>query len=289
MNYGLHWEREQQEIDGTEWEFGAISTPCLYAVPLDKRQQYLPTGELQNIGEEKFSCVTRAYLNDLETKFNYAAKNWIIQLENRTFLDQYRNDKGDIEFSDAFIAILSGTTRQGNSLKAPADAIRKCGLIPKKLLPQLDTFDADYDPLRISQTLRDLGGEFLRRFKINYEQVYYANIEEALKQDIPSFGLYAWPSPLNGEYPKTDGSYNHCVMAFAPATYIFDNYIDPVDGDFIKKLAADYNMTPYGYRIYVSQETNEADRGIPLTVFEILLKYGLLAFFAAFFAKYNRV
>jgi len=32
--------REEKEQDGTEWEFGSKSIPCIALIPEDKREQY---------------------------------------------------------------------------------------------------------------------------------------------------------------------------------------------------------------------------------------------------------
>lgn len=253
--YGLDLVREAEEQRGDEWIFGAASPACLFAVPRGERHKYLPEGELQNIGEEKSGCVTRFYHNKLETKLTYADQKGILLPELR----KWGRDNGYVVnnkwvLSDAFNEILSGTTRTGNSFKAPADSIRKDGIVPKSKLPQLDSFDAHYDPQRITPELRTLGKEFLRRFSLNYEQVYLSDLEDALEKDLVGIGIYAYPQEINGEYPRTEGVFNHAVMAFdRPLTFIFDNYIDS-DGDFIKKLAKDYVLFPYGYRLYVSAQ-----------------------------------
>ena len=84
---------------------------------------------------------------------------------------------------------------------------------------------------------------------------------------------------------------NHEVVLYKRPMYtIFDNYIDTVDGDFVKKLAANYNLYEYGYRAYITAETTPEDREIQLTVFETLMKYGLLGVFASWWESFrNRV
>ena len=258
---GLDLEREAAEQLGNEWQFGAASPLCVFSVPIDKRPEYLPRGEAQNIGEEKQGCVTRAYLNILETKFTYALRNNIIKPENAKWLRDhgytvFNNGSEYVEFSDAFIEILSGTTRQGNSLKAPAQAIHSYGLLPKNLLPQLDTFDDHHNPDRITGGMKILGLDFLKRFKINYEQVDNSYFEQLLKMDMENIAVHAWPAIEDGEYPAILAQFNHAVMAFAlPKTYIFDNYKDAeFDGIWIKKLKENYKMLNYGYRIYIAEE-----------------------------------
>ena len=256
-NHGLDLAREETELRGDEHVFGASSTVCLFSVPEKDREFYLPIGELQNIGEEKSGCVSRAYVNILETKFNYALAKGLIKPENKKWLeDNGYLENGKITFSDAFIEILSNTTKAGNSMKAPVDTIYRNGLVPKKMLPQLESFEGHYNPARITHEHKVLGQEFLKRFKLNYEQVFTADMASLLKHDSAAAAVYAWPFPENGEYPrKPEFPFNHCVMAYAlPKTYIFDNYIDSSDGDFIKKLKEDYDFYDYAYRVYVSAQ-----------------------------------
>lgn len=287
-NTGLDLAREQAEQDGSEWTFGATSPDCLFTVPEVQRSFFLPVGELQNIGEEKSGCVSRAYINILETKFTYAYRNGLILEENKAWLEKNSYVQGDkVVFADANIEILSGTTRQGNSLKAPVDAIRKHGLVPKPLLPQLEKWDDHYNPDRITDRIKTLGLEFLKRFKINYEQVSLGTLESLLAKDCVALAGYAWPTPKNGVYPAQPGlPLNHCFVGFAnPLTHIFDNYLD-TDGDFIKRLAPDYVLWNYGYRVYVSAQNTPEHDEIQATVFQVLMKHGLLSFFAEFVRRF---
>lgn len=253
-NYGIDLKREEEELTHDEWVFGATSPDCIYAVPLNDREKFLPKGELQNIGDEKMDCVSRGYHNILETKFTYAIHTDKMKPENVQWLkdNDYIND-GRVEFSDVYTAILSGTTKEGNSMKAPAESARKNGLIPKSKLPQLKNWDDNYDPKRITAELKDLGQEFLKRWAINYEQVYLNDLEALLKRDCANLAGYAWPKPKNGVYPRTKGAFNHAFMAFLPLTYIFDNYLEGKD-DWIKFLASDYAFYEYGYRPFVREE-----------------------------------
>ena len=256
-NYGINWEKEKSEQSEEDWKFGASSQPCIAEIPEYLRQDYLPKGECQNIGEEKMDCASRYGLNILESKFNWLLREGKISKENFKWLqDNQYIQNNSIEFSDAFVAINSGTTRGGNSLKAPLEAIRKQGLVPKHLLPQLQTFDEHHNPQRITKKLKDLGKEFTERFIINYEKVYEPEMGGLLTKDFLGVAGFAWTSPINGEYPKSSNPPNHAFMIFkSPKYYAFDNYIDSVDGDFIKKLSSDYDFVDYGYRVFISSES----------------------------------
>lgn len=266
-NTGVNLKQEELELQGDEYIFfGGESPKCLYYVPLDTREAYLPEGELQKGKDDLMDCVSRGYINILETKFTYQMRNRRMKSESMVWLwdNGYaveRNGKIFVEFSDRFIAIKSGTTREGNSMKAPAQAIHKFGLIPKKMFPREKLTWEDYhNPKNITKKMDDLGLEFLKRFAINYDQVFSIDLTDALAIDMVNLAGYAWPDPKDGEYPKTDGPFSHAFMAFGlPKTYIFDNYLD-TDKDWIKKLAHDYEFYRYGYRIYVSAEYTSQDR-----------------------------
>ena len=255
-NYGLNIYKEIAEQSREDHVYGGLSQPCITNIEPEEREKYLPAGELQNIGEEKMDCASRSPINILETKFNWLLRNKKISPENEKWL----NDNGYIEnnsclFSDAFVAIKSGTTREGNSLKATLHAIYSQGLVPKKLLPQLDSFEEHHNPERITESIKQLGLDFLERFPMEYEKVYTIHSEELLKEDMLDVAGFAWSQPENGIYPRIDNSPNHAFMVFGfPKYKIFDNYVDSFDGDFIKQLAPDYNLLDYGYRIKIIKE-----------------------------------
>jgi hypothetical protein len=286
-NTGLDLDREIAELRGDEWVFGAHSEACLFAVPQDKRELYLPYGELQNIGEEKSGCVSRAYINALEMKFTYAYEKNLVSKSNREWLEQNGYvENGRVVFADANIEILSGTTRKGVSLKAPVDAIRKHGLVPKKMLSQLEKWDDHYNPARLTPAVTNLGLEFARRFSLNYEMVYTRDMKLMLEDDCAGIAVYAWANPINGEYQRVDFPFNHCVLAYAlPTTYIFDNYLDQgKQGDFIKKLASNYTIFDHGYRVYVSaQAKDEVVEKEKETKDEQVSKQQILSLFAWFY------
>ena len=294
-NHGLNWDKERTEQRGDEWHFGAVSLPNLYSIPKEMRFQYLPSGELQMGKEDTMDCATRGPVNDLEPQFTYAFQKGIMLPENKKFLEDngYIVD-GRVTFSDAFIAILSGTTRQGNSMIAPLRAIREYGLIPKKLLPLESwmTFDDYHNPKRITEEMKDLGLEFAKRFTINFEQVFEVHYNELLKEDMLVVAGFAWPTPIDGVYPKTDGSPNHVWMnidGLKPVTVAFDNYPDSFDGDYLKNLAPDYDYLDYGYRVFVSKETSEEELAKQRTIgqtLEALLKAGLALIFPTWLADF---
>lgn len=278
MNRGLNLQLEQEHQDGTEWQFGALSEPGIVSIPLSEREEFLPIGETQRGVEDFQDCATRAPTNKLEALFTYHYHNKM-QPENRKWLEDngYVQD-GRITFSDRFTAVLSGTTRNGNSMKAPLQSIHENGMLPKKLLPAANwmTWDDYHNPTAITQELKDLGKAFIARFKLNYEQVYRIHFSDVLKDDMLCVGLHAWPFPdVNDVYEREDGPFNHeCLIYSLPEWQAYDNY--PEDqklGDYTKNLAPDYTFYDYGYRIYVSQEVvNPTQQSILITLYTRLIE-----------------
>ncbi|MGF6428228.1 hypothetical protein [Bradyrhizobium elkanii] len=251
-------EREQREQDGTEWMYGGSSAVDLAAVPLLERDSYQPQGEVQ-VGAEDFEdCASRSPINILATKFTYRyAKGLFLDANKKWLEDNGYVQNGKVDFSDRFISIRSGTTRQGNSLKAPLEAIRK-GLIPKPMLPAGAnlTFDEYQNPAVITKQMEDLATEFARRFKINYEQVFAADFLTYLVQDELNVVLFAWPAPVNGIYPRVENPFDHAIKLIKPDFFAFDNYLD-FSGGFVKQLARDYKFMEYGYRVILTAETDD--------------------------------
>lgn len=292
MNKGIDLEREKREQDGTEYRFGALSQPSYITVPLEEREQFFPVGELQFGKEDFMDCVTRSYLDKLETDFNYAWENNLFNKENMKWLAMKGYVlNGKITFSDRFIAVKSNTTRTGNSLKAPAHTVHNYGLIPKLVLPSSSdmTFDDYHNPESINNDMITLGREFRERFNINYEQVKEIHALDLMKEESLITALSAWPVPVDGVYPRTENNINHSVLKYKPNTFIFDHYLD--DGkkdDYIKQLAPDFIYYDYDYRIFISKETTEEERNIELTVLQTLFKKGLLAFFSRFMELFQQ-
>lgn len=260
-NFDLSKElREQSEKD---WQFGALSQPGLVSIPSAERENYLPKGETQfNQVTDFQDCASRSPVNHLEALFTYHYLHGM-KPENKQWMEQrgYYKD-GKVTFSDRYIANLSGTTKQGNSLKAPVDTIRTKGLIPKSLLPKTETMTWEEYYAPVTQPLKDLGQEFLKRFTINYEQVNLNHFADVLKDDCIGTAGYAWPIPVNGVYPKASGAFNHAFLIYRlPQWQVYDNYAEynPESGvmegnDFTKTLAENYLFFDYGYRVYVSEE-----------------------------------
>lgn len=252
-NYGINWQKELADQKESDEIYGAGSVVGLVQIPLEDREKYLPIGELQNIGSEKMDCASRSPVNDIATQVTFLFENGM-SVENKKWLldNGYIGENGRPDFSDCYIAILSGTTPEGNSLIAPLQAIHEFGLIPKSMLPQISSFDEYYNPARITDAMKKLGKEFITRFPIRYQRVYEEDFSELSKKFLLGVAGYAWPSPVNGEYPRVDRQPNHAFVIYKPEYYAFDNYI--ANDSFMKKLASNFDFLGYGYRLYIVKE-----------------------------------
>ena len=288
-NRGVNWAKEEAEQSSEDYVFGAgQSVPSIALIPEADREKYLPVGEVQRGKDDFMDCATRSPMNSYETQFNFLYREGMMHPLNKKFLedegyvawytlsqlkklkvskatlDSFKKWDVDgripfIEFSDRFNAILSGTDKSGNSLKAPNQSIHADGLIPKRLLPASETmtFEDYHRKADITPDMLVLGARLLERFPLNYERVKDTDYANVVTTEMIGVAGYAWPKPdsKTGIYPKTDKGSNHAFMFFkTPRYHIFDNYFDKFDGDFIKRLADNYDLMGYGYRAYISGE-----------------------------------
>ena len=251
-NRGLDLEKQKRDEKPTDYILGAETPRCVVPISKDEFLKYLPKGELQFGREDFMDCATRSPNNNLEAKLNkfvatypfHAFTTWLIS-------KGYVNPQNKVELSDRFTAILSGTTRQGNSLVAPLHTIHKTGIIPKKLLPREEnmTWDEYHDKTKITQVMLELGQESLSWIDITYWKT-----DLKARDDIACTAGHAWPQPIEGVYLKTEEQFNHAFIT-EPQYVVFDNYEESPD-DFIKELAPDYNLLP-GYRLVIQLKKNE--------------------------------
>lgn len=278
MKSTFNAKKEEREVNGTEWVYGAIKKD-LAQVPYDKRLLFLPLCTWQyNSLMDAMGCASRSPVNILSSKFTYfyhhdmhpALKSWLKQ--KGYVVGEGENAK--VLFDETYIEILSGTTKNGNSLKAPLDAIRHHGLIPEMLpLEEGMTWEQYHDPNRITDEHRELGKEFKKRFVINYEIVPEDGFMEALQDDYIDVAGHGWNKPKNGVYERTNKSINHAFLLVDKAIHSYDDH-----EQCIKLLAKDYRFFKWGYSISVTAQNPFPEETLQL--FEVLKEHGLLAFFA---------
>lgn len=230
-NYGLMEDTRSPEDKAKDYQFGAETKITPEVLQEDGQwSNFLPTNEYQNLdGFDKMACVTYSAINCLEIihkrKFG-EEKNW----------------------SDRFNAKLSGTTRNGNSLYAVAESLRKVhGEVYQALWPNAGKSWEEYY-CDIPQEIQAEGLKSLTELNIQYEWViaplYPEVLKEALKYAPIQIGIYAYGVLVNGIYqkPVVGQGPNHAVtlIGYKEGEYwlIFDHY----QGNETRKLAWDYTI-----------------------------------------------
>lgn len=261
INFGVVMEtRETDYIAG-------LNSPIPYEVRLSTGdwRPYLCTRERQSPPETS-NCVGFSANHANDTTIN-AIINLAIATDkfSQATLDFFKKNgyldfTGSFNSSDRFTGINAKTTKGGNSQQAVLDSIRRVGLIPESMLPfGGDTWEEYMNPTLITQEMLDLGQEFLKHVKINYEWIFMlgdgrdpiAKLKYHLKHapvqvTIPICPSWWAQTPVIATCPlKTP---QHAVLVPAvdnDGVPIFDQY-DP----YMKKLALDYPIL-YGLKIVV--------------------------------------
>jgi len=269
-NYGIDLKKEAERIQDEDHIFGAQSPLCIAQIPEAERSLFLPAGEVQRSDkDDMMDCATRGPANIYETKFTFLYNNNLIDSDNKKFLEKYEyfefdeeNNLWRFKASDAYNAIKSGTTRNGNSLKDPLHSFHRDGIVPKHLLPLGSdmTWEEYHDPARNTPLIEAIGSEFAERFSLKYDRVYLEQFKTAIRTDLLDVAGYAWPEPIEGIYPRVDVPPNHAFVIWSGMWKAFDNYIDSVDNDFNKDLAIDYKFFNYGYRAIISKQWRPGSR-----------------------------
>lgn len=118
------------QTDPNNWTVGSESG-VIYTVVMNMGwSDYDPGFENQAAGGfDDMSCVTHSLLNVIRTQLNFlitqdAHIHQILQQKG------YINAQGKVDFDDQFIAIVSGTTPQGNDGSKVIAAVKNIGLVP---------------------------------------------------------------------------------------------------------------------------------------------------------------
>lgn len=233
--------------------------PCL---PTDEPQYKIKTGNGTWVGLETMACVSFSANNVIEMIVNHYTEKNLLPEETLDFLNDngYFDENGKLNLSDRFLAKMSGTTYQGNSLTKVADTIRHYGIVPEKVWPWSDnitTWNQYY--AAVPQSVIDLGKKSLEHFDFLYEWIT-SNFEEHLKQaplqitiatTCPGYDAGNATACLNGV--------NHAVTRTAGKYEIYDHYTP-----FQKHLAANYSV-PWTLK-YVINLKKKMNNEVVLTI-----------------------
>jgi len=274
-NYGVILEpiKEQDLLFGTN-----NRVEHNIKIGLEKWLSYFSEGELQ-LGTyyDTMSCVTFSALNVVEAILNYQIRNKMMSIENIKWLfdNGYLNEKGEVDLSDRFTAIMSGTTEQGNTGGQVWDSIRNIGVIPEKMFswdksrtaPMEQRFiDYFLDRKYITQEMIDLAKEFTNRFNVYYEHVMSPEYVKAQEYSPIHVFISTYCGSENGIEKACDKTPNHAVSfpevreEYNP---LFDHYINLPDEQgnerFIRKVSKDFKFYHYGYVCTITEKSNNQE------------------------------
>jgi len=265
-NHGLDLQKEANDQSDKDYVYRIGASKSCISQKVSNLSSYYPIGEVQKTSKgDMMDCASREPVNDHETKVTGLVTEKILHYSTiKWLLDNGYIINGRVVLSDAFIAILSGTTKRGNSIIAPWKAVENNGMIPKAMLPleKNMSWEEYHNPKRITQAMLDLGKEYKKRMPTNYDRAYEKDFDHILNNENNLLGIVvkAWSRPINGIYPRIEGDFNHVVMGtkgkYLP---IYDNYIDSFDGDFIKQLAPNYKVLGYAYRSIIGENVIDPD------------------------------
>jgi len=208
INYGLKIDEVKQE----DYKFG-YSLPYLELQPDGDWTQYLPKPEYQRLfGLETYACVTFTVLSCVEILIK----------------KQYGEE---VNFSDRFLAAISGTKNGGNSPKTVCQFLRKLGVVPEEMWPfdkNIDSWEKFYEPL--PDKLKELAKEFNENWDFKYELVPSNDKEiiRAIKCSPLGVSVAAWYPRGSMYYKPENTKENHFVALYkvldTEYKRIFDSY-----------------------------------------------------------------
>lgn len=232
---------------------------------VDNWLDYITIGEKQNwVYGDSLSCVSFATLSAIECRLNYYLKNNLIPDETVKWLkDNGYLDTGEFNFSDRYIAKLSGTTTSGNTANNVLNTIvgtkskTAFGLIPEsKWTFAMDDRNnkatwEDYMS-EIPQELIELGQEFAKRIKITYYRIQREDFAYYIKQS-PIMTFVRPCRPDKGIYYQCDRPVNHaiCIVDSEDYDVVLDSYEKNRDKQgierYLRYYISDYNYHESGF------------------------------------------
>ncbi len=235
---------------------------------------FLPDFDLQKEnGLETDACVTFSAVQSVEVQINWLLKN--------NLLSQYHIDglkslgfltDGTFHASERYLAVLDGTTENGNTMPAPWDTMRTYGLIPYDDMPfsaDITTWGEYYTQPTPEQIAK--GKQFLDLFALNYEYVW-ANgnltcpipyLLKHLKQAplcIATPVCWPWNQVEVSVCTLTAPQHSTMVYNEDQLTHILDHYVP-----FLKELPQGY-FIPYAVKGIVSIVPPPQPPSVPTTV-----------------------
>jgi hypothetical protein len=149
-------------------------------------------------------CISFSSIKSVQTELNFKIENRLISVELISWLsvNKYLNAQGQVDLSPRFTGIMAGTTANGTSQENEHISICTDGCIPEVMLPNVGTNWIEYaDPTNITQEMKDLGKEFLKRINIDIKDAVLTDIATSPLQAIVRFqdgtGILSPVGPTN--------------------------------------------------------------------------------------------
>lgn len=259
---------------------------------------WLPDEEAQyREGFDNFGCVSESGQNDIETIINWKYSHGLIPpaalkfLKDNRYIDPLTNK---LNLSDRWMALVSGTTQNGNSLPAVGDALHNIGPIPEWMWPwpteivagmsQQEAWNIYYKVPANFAAMTQLAKKFLAFFPIGYEWVVIygatqdpaAAIKAALEKGPVQFVTKVCPPWNSNEamppIPACGVGTGHATEGYGYLTTgswkDFDTY-----KSYRKLLASDYDI-PYVFQYHVQDTPDPVPPAAFHYVYNVNLKLG---------------
>ena len=232
-NFGLDYNQTLKDIQENIEADYVLGGNKLPKEILQNDGQWMPyQPELQRRGLEPMACVSFSLLNCVEM--------------------MYKKKYGEeINKSDRFLAKISETTRQGNSFRKVAEAMRKKGAVKEETWAYGDiTSWSEYYKVIPNSVFRE-AEKWLQQFSFGFEWVYswaglsmgqkQQKLMEALQYSPIQIPVYAWTRQKGGIYLDERKQPNHgtVLYGYVAGKYwrIYDSY-----NNVFKKLEWNYNF-----------------------------------------------
>lgn len=226
------------EVTPDQYLFGSDQIKGEVLVPDGQWYGYLPEVEYQRqFGLETMNCTVYGTLNCLEMLFK------------RVF-------NIEVNHSERFVGIHSGTTPNGNNPHVVAETIRKtAGCVEDMLLPfseSINTWEKYYGPIPLPAQLNKLGLDWVKNYDFKHDWVRYPGLQmtteelqktlmEALKYSPLGVSVDAWNQRRGLYYKKKGAVDNHWTTLYGYEKgkhwLVFDSY-----DSTHKKLEWDYDF-----------------------------------------------
>lgn len=180
-----------------DWVAGSL--PYEELNPSGDWTPYLPVAENQATHHtDSMACVTFSCLNVIETQIKFFTGK-------------------EVNFSDRFIAKMSGTTQFGNSVQNVLNAINKYGLVLEEDYPTDPEFNWDQYYAEIPQSVKDKADQSI---KVQYE-FHYSDYAKQLKH-LPLEMIVEKNNPYHSvEMVNTTQQFDHYTPNLRPQQSIY--------------------------------------------------------------------